>query len=197
MLALVEAAEATQVCRGGVGGDGAFPVAGQSRGIVRARGQCEFTGVVRCGGHIGVAHQPGLLEVAVGQVAGGVGVGDHAAGNVPRELGAPEDGGVVVGEEDPTHARRARVDSTKDGWCVGDELGEMSGPRGEVGRQGLEVLQVVADVAREADAVALGVLDPELESAEQPRRARDPQACEAELAEVLLPLLEAHPFLVP
>jgi hypothetical protein len=102
--------------------------------VIRQAGQGEFPEVIHLVRHVGSRYEGRLLEVAVGQVAVGVVIGDHACLDVGGEGHTPEEGGFPVAEEDATHSCLGRVYCLEDCGFFADDLGDASGPCAEVAR---------------------------------------------------------------
>jgi hypothetical protein len=118
------------------------------------------------GGDVPVRDEGGVFEVAIGDVPCGVVVGGDATLHVGGECGAPEDGRLVVSEEDTSHAGLAGVSCAQHHGLVGDDLAELSGPSRHVLDEPLELVEAVADRARDADAAGGAMREGELERAE-------------------------------
>jgi hypothetical protein len=71
----------------------------------------------------------------------------------------------------------------------GDDFGEVSRARAQVGRQVAEGVQAVSHEPVHAYAISVGLILRALEGAEQPGRSRDGTGHEAKLAQVAEPLL--------
>ena len=81
---------------------------------------------------------------------------------------APQQGQLVGGEEDSSHARFGSVTSSKDDWVFWHDFGKAGWTFPEAGNEGLEVVNVAAEMLADFDSVLVGVLEPMLEDGEEP-----------------------------
>ena len=151
VVALVEAGRPAEVGGRGVGGDGAFPASGDSRGVVGEASQGELAKVEDLGGDVGTREEGGLFKVAVGEVPVGVVEGDDPPLDLRREGHAPQHGPVALGEQDPSHSGLGGVDSLEGRRVLVYHFGYAGWTGAEVLGEALEVVEVVPDVPGDLD----------------------------------------------
>ena len=103
---------------------------------------------------------------------------------------------VAVGKDDATHTHLRGVVRTDDGGLLRDDLGDTGRTGAEVPREAFKVVEVGPDVLGDTDAAVPRLSETELEGTKEASAARDTDGHETELADDLLPLLDADAPLV-
>ena len=150
-----------------VGGHRAFADAGHCRGVVGAVHESGVADVVGRSHEVHLAEETRVLEVAVGDGAGGVVGGHEAPLDVGRERVAPEVALAGVVEVHPAHACLGGVGAPEEAGVLRDNFGEEGGPVFKAGREAGEGVDVEPEVAVDAHSVPLGTLEGQLEGAEE------------------------------
>lgn len=160
MLALVEAGEATQVgCRVGVG-DGAFAISRDGWGVVASSGEGAFAHVEVLANDVLVSEDASLFEVAIGDFAGEVLVGNHFPLNVQWKRGPPDNRWMFRSENDTAHAWFGRIAGPNNHGFIRKDLRQTCWPVDQTMSKGFKVVEVVAKVRGDADAMLVGMLEP-------------------------------------
>ena len=159
VVALVEACQPTQVGGAHVGGNGALVVSGDGWGVVAQSGNSPLAHIEFLCDDLRLGQDARLFQITVSDVAGRVVVRDQAALNVGWKGSSPEDGVVVGSERDTTHAGMTRVNGPQKNGSVGDDFAQASGAVHEALGEAFEVVKMVRDVASDADAVLVRVLE--------------------------------------
>jgi hypothetical protein len=102
----------------------------------------------------------------------------------------------IEGDEgDAPHAPACGVASTEGGVRCRKDFGEARGTHGKIAGEPTEVVEGGMDAGREADALAVMVVERFLEVTEEATGARDPEQHAPQFAKDLLPLDQGDAFL--
>ena len=187
VLALVVAGDLAVVGGGADGRDGPFVGTGHRRGVVAVGFQGRIAHVMAVGHDIQVAQEGGLLQIAVGDVAGGVGGGDQGSLDVGREGVPPVITLAGVVEIHAAHAGPGCVSGAQQGGLLGDQFGQVGGARAQASSEATKGVEVAAHEGGDADPVVRGLVLGDLERAEEARRAADGCGHKAEAAKDTAP----------
>ena len=105
---------------------------------------------------------------------------------------APQQRRLAWGEEDSSHARFGSITSSNDDRMFRHDFGKAGWTVPEAGNEGLEVVNVVAEMLADFDSVLVGMLEPVLEDGEEPFGTGNGERHKTEFTEDFFPLLLAN-----
>ena len=190
----VTTGEPTEVGSGGPGGGRPFDEAGDGGSVVRERFESGIGEATEDAGTLGLAEDPSLLEVAVGDVAVAMSGGDQPVLDDLGERPSPDHRLAGRIEEDATHALLGGVAGTEELGPFGNDLRQVSRARTEVSGESRELLQMQAEVPVDGDP-AFGIIERLLHDREKPDGAGHAERDESQLAEGPLPLADTDAVL--
>ena len=136
-----------------------------------------------------------LLEIRVGEHAGGVGEGDELGGHLRWERLAPEE--VACGSEPHTSGTKARrVVGADAGRRRRNDLGQSCRSSRDAAAEQFEVVKSIANVLGDADAVFVRPSQGVLEGVKETSATGNSEYHAAEFADGPMPIIEADPLLV-
>ena len=161
VVTLVNAVESEQICCRPCGGGGVF-VMPDHHGDVVTQGHNGSTTQVDClGNDVLLGKEAGKFQVGVGDVSLRIVRGDQSGLNVGRERCPPQHGlDVGVGsrrEPHTPHASTRGIMGANGHWVVRNNFGKLGGPGGQGVGEVLKIIEHVAHLGGDADAVAIGV----------------------------------------
>ena len=192
VVALMEARGAAEVRSSRVGCDGPLAAARDRRCVVGEACGGQLTDVAVMGHDVGSGQHGRLLQVAVSEVPLRIVSGYDPGLDVGGERCPPEEGRLLLGENDTPHSHDGCIIRTDDRGLFWDHLRYAGGPGAQVVCEALEVVEVGSDVLGDFDAPVPRLRESQLEGTEETRTAGDADGHEAELADNLLPLTDAH-----
>ena len=111
--------------------------------------------------------------------------------DILREGKSPDVGAAISIEVDPTHSRLGRISGAQEGRFLGDHFRKVSGTVAEARSEDGEGVDVGSEGLGDADAVAVGLLQSELQSREEPGRPRNRHGDKPEFPQDAFPVLVA------
>ena len=173
ILALVFALEVAQMRGWAVTTDSSSGHTRDSGGVVTAVGQRGISDVMTVSNESGLGQQSRVLQVTVRDTAVGIYLGHEVCLNVFREGMAPDVPLSRVVVVDPTHAGFGRVSRAEEGGRLWHDLCEVRGAVAEAGCERGEGIDVGAETGGDADTIPVGLVEGQLEGAEQAGRTGD------------------------
>ena len=173
VFSLVRALDVAEVGGSAVSGDGPFRHAGDRGCVVRPVGDRGVGDVVVVGHDHDLAEETAVFEVAIGDVSCAVLGGDKLVLHFLREGESPDVGESAGAEEDAPHAGFRGVGCASETRVFGHDLREVSGAVTEAGSERGERVEVVSEAGVDADAPGRGLVERELEGAEETSAAGD------------------------
>ena len=180
VVPLVKAGQTKKVGSGVTGGDGTAGGTTNGRGVVIEDREGAFASINRLGQNILVGDNAGEFEITIGEGTTGIVIRNKVGLDMRRERGPPKESGGAINKPHATHAGFGRIDGTDARWEVGNNFGQPGGMKVEVGSEGLEIVELGADMGIKMDTVAIRMENAGLEGAEQATATWDRQHHAAE-----------------
>lgn len=148
-----------------------------------------------------LGNEAGQLQVRIGDVSGRIRVGDQPSLDVRWKVGPPEErGNVGVGcgrEPHSVHAETGSVVRPDCNRVVWDQFCQFRRLGGQCDSKIIEVLELVAHGASDANVVVVGVAKSLLQQGEEASTVGNAQGHASELAKGLVPGLGCHSGFAP